>query len=139
MSGQLKKTILVVIALFGALTFAHFYTNVGFKNVGGSSTGGADTDRFRVGFLPVTCHLTCPVTDWINKSIAGAGFYEPIRFSGWPELKESFLSGQTKATFILAPLAMILKEQGTPIKIVYLGHRDGTAIMVHKDSGIIER
>ena len=40
------------------------------------------------------------------------------------------------ATFILAPLAMALREQGVPIKIVYLGHRDGTAVMVHKESRI---
>jgi NitT/TauT family transport system substrate-binding protein len=31
---------------------------------------------------------------------------------------------------------MALREQGVPIKIVYLGHRDGTALMVHKDSDI---
>jgi NitT/TauT family transport system substrate-binding protein len=37
---------------------------------------------------------------------------------------------------MLAPLAMALREQGAPIKIVYLGHRDGTAMMVHKDSSI---
>ena len=33
-------------------------------------------------------------------------------------------------------MAMALREQGVPIKIVYLGHRDGTAVMVHKDSQI---
>ena len=31
---------------------------------------------------------------------------------------------------------MRLRERGAPICIVYLGHRDGTALMVHKDSGI---
>jgi len=65
----------------------------------------------------------------------GDGF-EPVRFNGWPELKEAFLSKYTDATFILAPLAMKLREDGVPVKIVYLGHRDGTALMVHKDSGI---
>jgi len=59
-----------------------------------------------------------------------------VRFGAFPELKEAFLSGHTDATFILAPLAMKLREDGVPIKIVYLGHRDGTALMVHKDSGI---
>jgi NitT/TauT family transport system substrate-binding protein len=59
-----------------------------------------------------------------------------VRFNGWPELKEAFLSGYTDATFILAPLAMKLREEGVPIKMVYLGHRDGTAVMVHKDSQI---
>ncbi|MBI3854772.1 MAG: ABC transporter substrate-binding protein [Planctomycetes bacterium] len=59
-----------------------------------------------------------------------------MRFNGWPELKEAFLSKYTDATFILAPLAMKLREEGIGVKIVYLGHRDGTAMMVHKDSGI---
>ncbi len=61
---------------------------------------------------------------------------EPVRFNGWPELKETFLAGELEATFILAPLAMSLREQGVPIKIVYLGHRDGTTMMVRKDSPI---
>lgn len=64
------------------------------------------------------------------------GGFEPVRFNGWPELKEAFLSNYTDATFLLAPMAIKLREEGVPIKIVYLGHRDGTAVMVHKDSGI---
>jgi len=92
--------------------------------------------KMRIGFLPVTCHLTCPVTDFIDRETGGDGRFEPLRFSGWPELKEAFLSGHTRATFILAPMAIALREQGIPIKIVYLGHRDGTALMVGKDSDI---
>jgi NitT/TauT family transport system substrate-binding protein len=59
-----------------------------------------------------------------------------VRFNGFPEIKESLIAGYLPATFMLAPMAMALREQGVPIKIVYLGHRDGTALMVHKDSGI---
>ncbi|MEO8352611.1 MAG: ABC transporter substrate-binding protein [Chthoniobacteraceae bacterium] len=92
--------------------------------------------KFKIGFLPVTCHLTCPVTDFINQQKTGEGLFEPLRFNSWPELKEAFLAGHTPATFILAPMAIALREQGVPIKIVYLGHRDGTAVMVGKDSGI---
>ncbi len=62
--------------------------------------------------------------------------FEPVRFNGWPELKETYLANDLEATFILAPLAMSLREQGVPIKIVYLGHRDGTTMMVRKDSTI---
>jgi NitT/TauT family transport system substrate-binding protein len=91
---------------------------------------------FKVGFLYVTCHLTCPVNHFIQTNLKGEGGFEPIRFNGFPELKEAFISKYTDATFILAPLAMKLREDGVPVKIVYLGHRDGTALMVHKDSGI---
>jgi NitT/TauT family transport system substrate-binding protein len=66
----------------------------------------------------------------------GDEMFKPVRFNGWAELKEAFIAGHTKASFILAPMAMALREDGVRIKIVYLGHRDGTALMVHKDSDI---
>jgi NitT/TauT family transport system substrate-binding protein len=91
---------------------------------------------FQVGFLPVTCHLTCPVTHFINENLSGDGIFEPVRFNSWPELKEAFLANYLPASFILAPMAIALREQGVPLKIVYLGHRDGTTMMVHKDSDI---
>jgi NitT/TauT family transport system substrate-binding protein len=118
--------ILAAVAWTGVITGLHLTLNAKPK----------DDDKFRVGFLPVTCHLTCPVTDFINKQVTGDGLFRPVRFNGWPELKEAFLSRNTQATFILAPMAMALREEGIPLKIVYLGHRDGTAMMVHKDSDI---
>ena len=103
-------------------------------------TAATPGQQFGVGFLPVTCHLTCPVTDFINQNIQGQSFFQPMRFSGWPELKEMFLGRpqDMPASFILAPMAMALREQGVKIKIVYLGHRDGSAVMVHKDSKIFQ-
>lgn len=96
--------------------------------------------NFSVGFLPVTCHLTCPVTDFINKNMDGHSQFIPRRFSGWPELAEMFLTQpkEMPATFLLAPMAISLREKGERIKIVHLGHRDGSAVMVHKDSGIFK-
>lgn len=132
---SLRTTILLACGLWiVAIATLHAWLNLGVNPF--ATRAAAEQERFKVGFLPVTCHLTCPVTDFINTQIAGDGFYEPIRFNGWPELKEAFLSGYTKATFILAPMAMKLREEGVPIKIVYLGHRDGTALMVRKDSDI---
>jgi NitT/TauT family transport system substrate-binding protein len=116
-----------------AITFAHVALNLDTKAFRGQAD---ERSQYRLGYLPVTCHLTCPVADYINRSLNGEGLFEPVRFSGFPELKEAFLAGHTRATFILAPMAMALREQGIPVKIVYLGHRDGTAMMVHKDSDI---
>lgn len=130
---SLKKSLIIYGVLWVALiSVLHAWLNLGaFKT---QST--ADTGQFRVGFLPVTCHLTCPVNHFIETHLKGDGGFVPMRFNGWPELKEAFLSGHTDATFILAPMAMKLREDGIPIKIVYLGHRDGSAMMVNKDSNI---
>ena len=57
-----------------------------------------------------------------------------VRYSGWPELKESFIAGQVKAAMLLAPMAMDLADRGIPARIVALGHRSGAVIMVRKES-----
>ncbi len=58
------------------------------------------------------------------------------KYTEFATISEEFRQGSLKASFILAPLAMSLRRQGVPIKIVYLGHRDGTTLVVHRDSGI---
>jgi NitT/TauT family transport system substrate-binding protein len=115
---SLRKTVLLAtISALVLITALHLTFNL---HVFSALTGN---ESFRVGFLPVTCHLTCPVTDFINKQVSGRSEFQPLRFQGWPELKEAFLSGETPATFILAPLAMKLREDGVPLRIVYLGQR----------------
>jgi NitT/TauT family transport system substrate-binding protein len=126
--------VLIVASWLVAVSVLHGGLNLGWFEAG---KNGSER-KYKLGFLPVTCHLTCPVTDFITREMTGDGIFQPMRFNGWPELKEAYLSGVTPATFILAPMAMALREQGVPIKIVYLGHRDGTAVMVHKDSGIFD-
>jgi NitT/TauT family transport system substrate-binding protein len=59
---------------------------------------------------------------------------EYSKYSGWPELKESFMAGKVKAAYLLAPMVMDLVESGVDAKIVSLGHRSGAVIMVRKDS-----
>lgn len=86
----------------------------------------------KVGFLPVTCHLTCPVTDYATKTSHGTRF-ESQRFTDFPTVVETVKSGRLDATFMIAPLAMKLKEQGLKVKIAYLGHRDGSTVMVRSD------
>jgi NitT/TauT family transport system substrate-binding protein len=76
------------------------------------------------------------VTHFIDEQMRGEGRFEPVRFSEFSSIQDALLSNQLQATFILAPLAMCLRERGAPLRIVYLGHRDGTACMVHKDSPI---
>ena len=76
------------------------------------------------------------MTHFINQQMTGDGRFEPVRFNGWPELREAFISKNLDATFILAPMAIKMREQGMPVKILYLGHRNGHPLMVHKGSAI---
>jgi NitT/TauT family transport system substrate-binding protein len=87
-----------------------------------------------VGFLPVTCHLTCPVTDYASKTTESGTNFNSRVFSDFPTVVSALEAKQIQATFMIVPLAMKLREQGVPIKICYLGHRDGSEIVVGKNS-----
>ena len=95
-----------------------------------AADGGRET--LAVGFLPVTCHLTCPVTDYASKTSHRTRFASQ-RFTDFPTVVETVKSGRLDATFMIAPLAMKLREQGLKVKIAYLGHRDGSTVMVRQD------
>ena len=92
----------------------------------------AARELLTVGFLPVTCHLTCPVTDFATRSSKTSRFVSQ-RFTDFPTVVESIKANRLDASFMIAPLAMKLREQGVPVKILYLGHRDGSTVIVRKD------
>ncbi|MFN3651195.1 MAG: ABC transporter substrate-binding protein [Armatimonadota bacterium] len=77
--------------------------------------------------------MTCPVTDFASKTSTTTRF-ESQRFTDFPTVVETIKAGHLDASFMIVPLAMKLREQGVPVKIAYLGHRDGTTIMVRSDS-----
>lgn len=92
-----------------------------------------------VGGLPVTCNLTIPVA--CEASALNAKTLDPSaltfefnKYSGWPEIKESHMTGRLRAAYMLAPLVMDLASKSIPVKVVALGHRSGAVIMVRTDS-----
>jgi len=76
------------------------------------------------------------VTDYISRHSLDGNIFLPKMFQGFPEIKEALISNRMQAAFIVAPMAIALRSQGVPIKVVYLGHRYGSAVTVHKDGGI---
>jgi NitT/TauT family transport system substrate-binding protein len=99
---------------------------------GGGARDVQARQQLKVGFLPVTCHLTCPVTDFATRTSRTTQFVSQ-RFNDFPTVVETMKAGRLEASFMIAPLAMKLREQGLPVKILYLGHRDGSEVMVRRD------
>jgi NitT/TauT family transport system substrate-binding protein len=66
---SLRKTlILIAVGWLVLITLIHAWLNL--HLFAARNATGADQNKFRIGFLPVTCHLTCPVTGFINKGFA---------------------------------------------------------------------
>ncbi len=129
------KFIVLGFVWVGLISSLHAYLNVNWPAVLNDYVP-REKRKFVVAYIPVTCHLACPVTDYISKFSQGGEIFLPKMFQGFPEIKEALISNKVQAGFVVAPLAIALKAQGVPIKIVYLGHRYGSAVVVRKDGPI---
>lgn len=136
--GRFIIGVLLAITALGLLRYRP-WSERGAANVRDVIHEGSNTMATReltVGFLPVTCHLTCPVTDYASKTTQTNTNFNSRVFTDFPTVVSALEAKQVQATFMIVPLAMKLREQGVPVKICYLGHRDGSQIIVGKKSRI---
>jgi NitT/TauT family transport system substrate-binding protein len=122
------RILLGFVAFLIAISLLHGGLNHGWFNP-------RERPRLVVAHLPVTCHLTCPVTSWVTAHSQSGTLFDSKRYTNFPAMTDDLQAGNLDAAFILAPLAMVLAREGKrPVKIVHLGHRDGTCVVVPKDS-----
>ncbi len=130
-----RKILAGVVLWTGVVTAAHLTLNFDWSAAFNDRLPFARR-KLNVAYIPVTCHLACPVTDFISRFSLDGAVFIPRMFQGFPEIKEALISDRMQVGFMVAPMAIALKSQGVPIKIVYLGHRYGSAVVVAKDGPI---
>jgi NitT/TauT family transport system substrate-binding protein len=86
--------------------------------------------RIRLGHLPITDHLTIIAA---SRARFEKLTLEPVKFASWPELAEALKAGSLEAAFALTPISLTLRQKGVPIKIVLLGHRNGSVLLAAND------
>ena len=79
------KAILLALGWLVLISGLHAWMNVNWAAVLNEYRPIQDR-KIIVAYLPVTCQLTCPVTDYISKySLSGEEFL-PRMFQGFPEM-----------------------------------------------------
>ncbi|MCM0081757.1 ABC transporter substrate-binding protein [Geomonas sp. Red32] len=96
--------------------------------------GGAKA-TLKVGYLPISDHLLMIASE--REQLKNVRI-QPVKFSSWPEIADAIKVGAIDAAFLLTPIGLTLRQKGVPVKVVMLGHRNGSAITV-KNSGEINR
>lgn len=141
---KLKLVIFAVLVIAG-LWFANNYLNrtssvspgfTGPTTDGAAEAGKEAREQFKIGHLPVTCHLTCPVTSWVTKHSTSGTEFQSMRFGDFSAMREALIARKIDAAFLNVLMPVKLAMDGIPVKIVYLGHRDGSAIVVPTDDPI---
>jgi NitT/TauT family transport system substrate-binding protein len=135
--SRTKWIIVIVLICFAALAFFRFryarQARSHEEEILHRGPGSGQTETLTVAFIPVTCHLTCPVTDFASKTSTTGTRFDALRFSEFPSIVEALKSKTLLAGFLTVPLAMKMRDQGVPIKIACLGHRDGSELVIRKE------
>ncbi|MGB6065423.1 MAG: ABC transporter substrate-binding protein [Desulfomonilaceae bacterium] len=86
----------------------------------------------RMGYMPVITNLAAPILDYASKDSTGLRF-EALKFSSFADMGEALRNDYIQAAFIIAPLSIVLHQQGVPVKIVYIGNRHESTLVYRKD------
>ena len=84
-----------------------------------------------MGYMPVITNLATPLLDEASKDKGDIRF-KALKFSAFAEMAESLRNGKIDAAFIIAPLSIVLRQQGEDIKIVYIGNRHESTLVTRK-------
>ncbi|MHB1013045.1 MAG: ABC transporter substrate-binding protein [Desulfobacteria bacterium] len=100
--------------------------------VGNVLAGGARV-KVTIGYLPITDHLLMIAAE---REPFRTVDLQPVKFSSWPEVAEALKVGAIDGAFLLTPIGLTLRQRGAPIRVVLLGHRNGSGITVKNDGRI---
>ena len=85
----------------------------------------------RMGYMPVVTNLAAPLLDHLSRRGAGVHF-EAVKFSSFVEMAEALRNDSIQAAFIIAPLAVVLRQQGVDVKVVLIGNRHESTLVARK-------
>jgi len=123
-SGGFRVAVIALLWLV-LIASAHFKLNK--ENLG--------RKQITMGYMPVITNLASPILDYATKDGDGIRF-KALKFSSFAEMAESLRNGQIDAAFIIAPLAVELRQQGEDVKVVYIGNRHESTLVARKELSV---
>ena len=84
-----------------------------------------------MGYMPVVTNLAAPLLDYVSRHGASVHF-EAVKFSSFAEMAEALRNDSIQAAFIIAPLAVVLHQQGVDVKVVLIGNRHESTLVARK-------
>lgn len=115
------RILLISIAWLVFISFAHYQLNF--------DHGSKKT--VYMGYMPVITNLAAPLLDYASEGNKDVRF-KALKFASFSEMAESLRNGKIDAAFIIAPLSIVLKQQGEDVKVVYIGNRHESTLVTRK-------
>lgn len=105
--------------------YLHFYINI----------DRSQRKIIRMGYMPVITNLAAPILDHVTKPGSDT-YFQAVKFASFAEMAEALRNDQIQAAFMIAPLAIVLVQQGEDVRVVYIGNRHESTLVARKDLNI---
>lgn len=115
------RIITVAAGWLGIIYGMHFWLNV----------DHGERKIIHMGYMPVITNLASPLLDYASKDGNGVRF-KAIKFASFPEMAEALRNNKIQVAFLIAPLSIVLRQQGEDVKVVYIGNRNESTFVVRK-------
>ncbi len=89
----------------------------------------------KMGYMPVITNLAAPILDYATVNGDGIRF-SSIKFASFAEMAEALRNKKIQVAFMIAPLSIVLRQQGEDVKIIYIGNRHESTLVVRKDLNV---
>ena len=86
----------------------------------------------RLGYMPVISNLAAPLLDYVSRN-QGKVRFEAVKFSSFAELGNALRNDQIDAAFMIAPLSIVLRQQGEEVKVVFIGNRHESTLVARAE------
>jgi NitT/TauT family transport system substrate-binding protein len=86
----------------------------------------------KMGYMPVITNLAAPLLDHVSSQYDCEYRFKAIKFVSFAEMAEALRNDEIQAAFIIAPLAIVLRQQGEDVKVVYIGNRHESTMVAKK-------
>lgn len=89
----------------------------------------------KMGYMPVITNLAAPLLDKASRD-KGDVFFQAVKFSSFSEMGEALRNDTIDVAFMIAPLSIVLRQQGEDVKVVYIGNRNESTLVVRTGQNI---
>lgn len=116
------RVMLLALAWLVAISVLHCWLNT-------------ESDRrqvIKMGYMPVVTNLAAPLLDHASSQYESEYRYKAVKFASFAEMAEALRNDEIQAAFIIAPLSIVLRQQGEDVKVVYIGNRHESTMVARK-------
>ncbi len=85
-----------------------------------------------MGYMPVITNMAAPLLDHASRK-NGDIYFKALKFNSFAEMAEALRNDEIQVAFMIAPLSIVLRQQGVNVKIIYIGNRHESTLVTKKD------